>query len=70
MNIHTSDRDFMGSSARANLSVKEGADQEQLQSISVVQGHHPDISATLEEIACEAVATSLIMNVISFFQAW
>lgn len=69
MHSHTRDRVFMGSSERANLSVKDGADQEHLQSISAIPGHHPDISGTLDEITSGAVAMSFIMNMLSFFQA-
>ncbi len=66
---HLRDQDFMGSSARPTFSGKDGADQERLQSTSVVRGHLSDLLGTLDEIASEAVAMSFIMNIISFFQA-
>ena len=59
----------MGSSKRANLSVKDGADQKHLQSISAIPGYHPDISGTLDEITSGAVAMNFMMDVISLFQA-
>ena len=46
--------DHMGSSQRANISGRDGADQEPLQSMLVVQGHRPWISETQDEVGFEA----------------
>ena len=69
MHSQTRDRDCSGSTEKVNFSVKEEADGEHLQSISVVKGRYPNICATLDETASEAVATSFIMDMMSFFQA-